>query len=259
MHNSLKKLSIVAACSIAAIAQGQLIDDFSGGLSAYTLTPVLYSGSGVPATTTISFTDSTGALEADAANFNDIEQALFLRSDYSLAVGQTLRVDVNWSLGSSQDLGLCVASTATPPAATTNPLGNTRTSLSYAFVGIRGASWHVVSSGFDGSTALSTMQYQPGSGTTTGLFITRTSATSFQMGYDASTANGGADTVLTTYNFANSADVGLAIGFYADMRSNGSIGTLDNLQIVVPEPTTMALFGLGGLFGLVAWRRRSAK
>jgi hypothetical protein len=254
MKRNVKTISmIVLACSMGIAVQAQLIDDFGGGLSAYTLTPVLYSGSGVPATTTISFTDTTGGLEADAANYNDIEQALFLRSDYSLAVGQTLRVDVNWSLGNNQDLGLCVASTATPPAASTNPLGNSRTSLSYAFVGIRGSSWHVVSSGFDGATGLTTQQYQPGSGTTTGLFITRTSGTVFQLGYDA---NGGADTVLTTYTFANSANVGTAIGFYADMRAAGSIGTFDNLQIAVPEPTTMALCGLGGLFGLVARKRR---
>jgi hypothetical protein len=175
MKNNMKKISVlIMACSMGVAAQAQLIDDFSGSLSPYTLTPVLYSGSGIPATTTISFADSTGALEADAASYNDIEQALFLRNDYSLAVGQTLSVTVNWALGSSQDLGLCVASTATPPAASTNPLGNTRTSLSYAFIGIRGSSWHIVSSGFDGATGLTTQQSQPGSGTTTSLFITET-------------------------------------------------------------------------------------
>jgi len=248
----MKKISLlIAVCSMSVAAQAQLIDDFNTtGLSAYTLTPVLYSGGAAPATTTISFSRPAGGLQATAANFSAIEQALFLRDDYSLNIGYTLKVDVNWSLGNSQDLGLCIASTATPTAASTNPLGNTRTSLSYTFVGIRGTQEHVVSSGFDGTTSLSTQQYQPGSGTTTGLFITRTSATTFDMGYNT----GAGDVVLTTYTFANS-DVGNAIGFYADMRANGSIGTFDNLRIeAVPEPSALAFLGLSGL-GTILFRR----
>lgn len=250
-HVKLAAALALALCAGSA-AQAQLIDDFSGSLSPYTLSPMLYANSSGTPTTTISFTDPSGALQATAANYNAIEQALFLRNDYSLAIGKTLTVDVNWSLGNSQDLGLAVASTATPTTVT-GATGNadSRSSLSYAYVGIRGDAWHIVSSGFDGSTALTTQQYQPGSGAATSLFITRTSATTFDMGYNMGSGN----TVLTTYTFANSANVGDAIGFYADMRAAGSIGTFDNLQIV-PEPSTLALLGLG--FGALLFRRKRA-
>ena len=256
----MKKISIILmACSMAMVVRAQDIDTLNNtSLAPYTLTPVLYSGSGVPATTTISFSDTSGGLTATAANYNDIEQALFLRSDYSLTVGETLSVTLaNWT-GTSQDFGLCVASTATPAAASTNPLGNTRTTLSYAFIGIRSGINHLVASGFDGATAITTQQYQPG-GTQvpTTLFITETAPNSFTFGAIASTVstNGGAIDLLN-YTFVNNSGVGNAIGFYVDMRAANTIGTLNDLTISVPEPATMALCGLGGFVGLVGWLRR---
>lgn len=250
----MKKISLIfAACSMAVATQAQTVDDFSGSLSAYTLTPVLYSGGTVPATTTITFSDPSGALQATAANYSNIEQALFLRSDFTLGINQRLRVDANWSPG-NQDFGLCVASTATPPAASTNPLGNTRTSLSYGFIGLRSTTDHVVSSGFDGATGLSTVQVQPGGATiTSSLFITRTSANAFDFGYN----QGAGDVVLRSFTFANSANVGNAIGFYVDMRAAGTVGTMDNLRIeAVPEPGTLSFLVLGGLGSLLVIRRR---
>jgi hypothetical protein len=182
-------------------------------------------------------------------------QALFLRSDYSLGVGQTLSADVNFTLTGSQDFGLCVASTATPTAVATGATGDTRNnaSLAYAFIGVRSLAWHVVASGWNDGTALSTLQYQVLQGTNqvTGVFITRTSATTFNMGYDM---NNTGNVVLGTYT--TDPNVGTAIGFYVDMRANGTIGTMDNLTISVPEPTTMTLCGLGGFLGLVGWMRR---
>jgi len=251
--------AVLLSCILGVAAQAQLIDDFSGSLSPYTDTTVLYSGGTAPATSMLTFSDSTGALEADMANINNTAvQALFLRSDYSLTVGETLSVTANWTLGNSQDLGLCIASTATPPAASINPLGNTRTSLSYAFIGIRGGNNHLVASGFDGATSIATQQYQPG-GTQvpTTLFITETAPNTFTFGAIASTVstNGGAIDLLT-YTFVNNPGVGTAIGFYADMRANGSVGTFDDLTISVPEPATMALCGLGGFLGLAGWVRR---
>lgn len=245
-----------------AVRAQTIIDTLNNtSLTPYTLTPVLYSGSGVPATTTISFSDTGGALTATAANYNDIEQALFLRSDYSLSVGETLSVTLpNW-IGTSQDFGLCVASTATPPAASTNPLGNTRTSLSYAFIGIRGGANHLVASGFDGATSIATAQFQPG-GTQvpTTLFITETALNTFTFGAIASTVstNGGVIDLMN-YTFVNNTGVGNAIGFYVDMRANNTIGSMSDLTISVPEPATPAVCGLGGLGGLIVWNRRKKR
>ena len=260
MKNSFKKIgAMIAVCSMGLTVRAQVIDTLNNtGLGAYTLTPVLYSGSGVPATTTISFSDSSGSLTATAANYNDIEQALFLRSDYSMSVGETLSVTLGSWIGTSQDFGLCVASTATPTAASTNPLGNTRTTLSYAFIGVRGGVNHLVASGFDGSTSISTSQFQPG-GTQvpTTLFITETALNSFIFGaYTTAASSTGGETNLLSYTFVNNPGVGTAIGFYVDMRSANTIGSLNDLTLSVPEPATVALAGVGGILALTRVLRR---
>jgi len=255
----MKKISaLILASSIGLAAQAQLIDTLTGSSlnDSYTLTPVLYSGSSTPDTTAVSFAPTVNGLQVTGSSYNDIEQALFLQSDYSLSVGETLSVNVNYVAGGSQDFGLAIASTATPPAASTNPLGNTRTSLSYAFIGIRTASWHVISSGFDGATPIATTQSQPGSGTTAELFITETALNTFQMGYETTSVNGGAPTILTTDTFVNNAGVGSAIGFYTDVRANGTMANFTNLQIT-PEPSTLALCGMGlaGMFGVMSRKK----
>jgi PEP-CTERM motif len=262
LHRQIWTSVIMAALAVGAggtVRAQTVIDTLNNtSLSSYTLTPVLYSGSGVPATTTITFDDTSGALQATAANYNDIEQAVFLRNDYGLSVGQTLSVTLPSWTGTSQDFALCVASTATPPVASTNPLGNTRTSLSYAFIGIRGGANHLIASGFDGATSISTAQFQPG-GTqvSTTLFITETAANTFTFGaFTSAASTTGGVTNLLNYTFVNNTGVGSAIGFYVDMRAANTIGSMSDLTIApVPEPSTLALCGLG-LAGLVAGKRR---
>ena len=39
------------------------------------------------------------------------------------------------------------------------------------------------------------------------------------------------------------------VGLYADVRSAGVLGDVDNLEII-PEPATMALMGLGALLAI---------
>ena len=258
--NQIKMAAVLMAVySLGLAAQAQTVIDTlnNTSLAPYTLTPVLYSGSGIPDTTVISFSDTSGALTATASSYNDIEQALFLRSDYSMVVGDTLSVTLPSWIGTSQDFGLCVASTATPPAASTNPLGNTRTSLSYCYVGIRAGVNHLIASGFDGSTALATLQNQPGgSQVPTTLFITETALNTFTVGADASNLSGGTIN-LGSYSFVNNSGVGDAIGFYVDMRSANTIGSMMNLTLApVPEPASFALCGLGGFFTLVTFMRR---
>jgi hypothetical protein len=251
----------LSTIGVAVYGQSTIVDTLNGtSLSPYTLTPVLYSGTS-PDTTAISFSDSSGGLQATASTYNNIEQALFLRSDYSLTVGETLEVTIPSWVGSSQDFGLCVASTATPPAVSTTYSGgstSTRNDLSYGYIGLRAGGNHLVASGFDGSTGITTVQNQPG-GTQvpTTLFITETALNSFTFGAIASniSTNGGMIDLMN-YTFVNNSGVGNAIGFYVDMRSANTIGSMDNLTItVIPEPSTLALCGVG-LAGMFTCLRR---
>jgi hypothetical protein len=265
-------IAAVALCA-GATAQAQiLIDAFNGeSLSAYTETPVLYSGT-APSTTVITFSDSSGyGLGVSSTTYNNIEQALFLTPTGLFGVGDTLEVGVNMTSLNNEDFGLAVATTATPTAASPAVGGNanTRTTLSYGFISVRDSTSHLIVNGWDGATAMTTAQNQPGSGTVTTLFITETAANTFQFGY-FSTSQGGGTTpeILETYNFANataaSEIVGSAVGFYSDMReNNATIGYYDDLTVIdsttpvlIPEPATLALCGMG-LAGLIArkWRK----
>jgi hypothetical protein len=77
---------------------------------------------------------------------------------------------------------------------------------------------------------------------TTGLYISRTSSTTFDLGYTMATG----DTIAISLTFSGSNPLpGGAVGLFADVRAVTTYGDLDNLRI--PEPATIALLGLGGL------------
>jgi hypothetical protein len=67
------------------------------------------------------------------------------------------------------------------------------------------------------------------------LYVTRSSATQFILGY-TNTSN--VNTDATTVNFSDTV-VGAAIGFYVDLRSNGSLGSFDNLRILGSDETLL--------------------
>jgi hypothetical protein len=257
MKNNMKKISVlIMACSMGVVAQAQLIDDFSGGLTAYTLSKVLDNNT----VSQISFSDPSGALQATyaATGTAAAEQVLFLRSDYSLGIGYVLRADVNYTLAGSQDLGIALATTATPFALGDGFGGDVRTN--YILAAIRSSANHVIGTGIDGANGHTGFaidpQQQSGGTNFFGLYIARTSATTFDIGYNYNSSYGYGDIFLRTLTVTDST-IGNAVGFYADMRTAGTIGTLDNLRIeLIPEPTTMTLCGLGGFLGLVAWMRR---
>lgn len=243
--------------AVTASAATVVVDDFSGGLSSqYTLTRVLDNGI---AEANISFSTSTGALRsayATGTSLNQAEQVVLLRDDYSLAVGQMLTVDVSMLTGNTNayDFGIIVANTKTPTPAT---VGNTdtRKTMQFAVSMIRPSDNSVRSFYYDGSLpsslgsndAVKTVD----EGDVSKLWIKRNTASSISMGY---TDDLGVEITSRTVTSFGSG-VGTAIGFYADLRTNGAtLGTLDNLTIV-PEPSSAALAGLAAL-GMVFRRRR---
>jgi hypothetical protein len=252
----------VAVSSISGLSHAAtLIDDFSdASLAEYTLTRV---NDPSELTANVSFSSLDGALMATYTGTGAPEQLLYLRNDFSLPIGQMLTVDVSFAATTTQmDLGLAIAGTSTPTAVVTT--GDTRASAPWLSVSVRPSqdSIRVNTSGavlLNGS--LTEPTYNPALVTTgfgvmsavetdiTRLFIQRTLANQFVVGYfDTSAIRHDALTV----EFIGALDLGAQVGFYADLRAAGTLGTFDNLQ-VIPEPTVA---WLGALSGLSLLRRR---
>ena len=216
-------------------AHAALIDDFSGTLGAYTATRILKATAAAP-DNVYSWEIASGSLQINTTSYGGIEQYALTRTDETLDVGEELRVDYLPNNLSSQDIGLYVGA-GTPTAGVRQD---------YVSVYVRNDT-AVYSRGFNGTTELSLAG--GAAPAIEGLFVRRTAADVFELGYIA----GGAPTVLTTRTMANTS-IGSAIGFYADIRGAGIRGNLDNLRII-PEPATGALAGVA-LAGLGLARRK---
>lgn len=252
----MKQISLtLAACLIGAVAQAQLIDDFSVvGLSEYTQTRILDNG---VAEANVSFSDASGKLSAVyAGTLSQAEQLLLLRNDFSLGIGYRLLVDVSFLTQSSQmDFGIAVSATATPGGVVNPTPTDTRLSFNWAAVYVRPSQNSVRATSSINGTLVSATGVLGVDETLVGqLFIERNSATDFTLGYYDI---GGVRVDSRTAIFTTS-DVGTAIGFYGDLRAiGGTLGELDNLRIVpIPEPATTALLGLGALACLFRVRRK---
>lgn len=249
----MKKISLImSACLLGMISQAQLIDDFSSGLGAYTKSVVLEQD-GVNA---VSFAAPLGALQVSKTTGTTAEQVLLLRGDYSLGVGQVLRVDTAapQSITAYADFGIAVSALVDPlDAVWTSGTADVR--QDYVNVYLKRSTAAVGYVGFNGTVnaGASSGVFPPSFADITGLFISRTASDGFDVGY--STVSG--DTVLHSFTGMNTS-IGTALGFYADVRAVTTYGDLDNLRITaVPEPSTAALAGLGMLALIGRLRRRA--
>jgi len=197
-----------------------LLDDFSGDLSMYTDTLILDNNGG--ATNTAAWEISGGALQLNTTVYDGIEQYAFIKSGVTLATGEEIQVDITHT-GDSQDIGLYVGGTT--PA--------TLVRQDYISVYARNDG-NVYSRGFDGMTEYGLV----GAGTPAyeSLFIARTAANTYEAGY----YEGGIRNVFVTRTPAtqNEGDV---VGFYADVRGVGMVGSADNLRIPPPPPVTLTI------------------
>lgn len=254
----MKKIStliLVGAVSLAA--KGDVLVDSltSGSTAAYNQTVILAQNGDGPLT----FTSTGSGLQVSRVftSGGAAQQDLLLLNSYSLSVGDTLQVSIT-GLGTSAanaDFGIAIASQANPISAEPWVSGTASSRSNYLAMYVKPGSSQVGSIGFNGTTQLySSGGVTPGAGvyaTITGLWITEVAANKFSDGYTTTSGN---VTLGSNIQFTG-ADIGQAVGFYADLRGTlTSAATLDNLTIV-PEPSTIALCGVGAL-GLVAGLRR---
>jgi hypothetical protein len=233
-----RSVALATVCTLGVAAQAQLIDDFTGDLSAYTATRIL-NASTADADNVYAWEIGSGSLQLRTTSYGGIEQYALTRTDFPLAVGYELIASYSHLNLNSQDIGLYVGAG--------HPTMDVRADYVNIYVRNNG---QIFSRGFNGTT-----EFGLAGGSTpaniSSLFISRTGANTFELGfYDGSIRN-----VLTTRAVSNG-DIGNAIGFYADIRQAGVRGNLDNLTIaLIPEPSSFAMLGMGGL-GMLMWRRR---
>lgn len=252
-----KSLLLASAAALAPFAaQAIVVDNFSSaGLSEYTQLRVLEGTAASVAEQNVSFSDASGALVASyTGTVNQPEQVLLLRNDFTLQVGWTLRADVSFATQAAQmDFGIAVAN-ALPTAVTSSADLDTRDTTAWAAVYVRPSQNAVRNTTANTATAVTGVGVAGADETTVSqLFIRRTSLTGFELGF-LNTSN--VETITNTVTLSTFNSLNPQIGFYADLRANGgTLGSLDNLQ-VIPEPATYA--GLAGVtaLALAAWRRR---
>lgn len=224
----------ISGC-ISTSLHADLIDDYSGDLSNYTNTVILDANGG--SSNTANWQISGGALQLETSSFDGIEQQAFIYGGLSLAVGQTLLVDVDHN-GVSQDLGLYVGGTSPTTGVRENYLNvyarDQTTVFSRGFLGTSEVSLNggtITPSSFDS------------------LFITRDGINDYVLGYVS-----GSDFFVVSDRDNIAGNDATFVGLYSDVRGAGTLAALDNLR-TVPEPSSLTLLGLGVL-GILVRRRK---
>jgi hypothetical protein len=234
-----------------------LIDNFSDtSLAEYTQTTVLDNNT----VRGVAFSSPAGLLQS--ANIDTTpEQMLMLRNDFAVGIGETLKVDaIVPQQAIFGDIGIAVASSATPGAVAGGASGDVRTAANYVFIAVReqgdltAAGDRVNGATFTAGNANSTQIANITHDQISGLYISRLSADQFVAGW-INNSNALNQVFAVTISGGNAVGIGNAVGFYTDVRANGTYGSVDNFRIEagVPEPTSVALLAMSGL---LARRRR---
>jgi hypothetical protein len=246
----------VVAMSASVAVHAQVIDPLNG-TSAVTYTPYLILDNSDGTGGGITWSESTGSLVGTSVGPSDPEQSLYLANASSFstvfAVGDTLSVAVSVPANTvAEDIGLAITG-SNPSVAGSGNGYSSRTSFDYATISVRPSQTSIRQ-----NTSVLGAGGQPVTGndviagvnptTVTGLYITWVSPLTFNLGY--LTAAGAVQD--DTFTFESGSTIGTEIGLYTDVRTTGdSLGALSNLTISTPEPSTLALCGLGivGMFG----------
>lgn len=254
--NTLTNILLLSGlATLGAQATTTIIDDFeSGDLSPYTTTVILDTDFDSGANTSALVIDG-GEITFNTTAFDSIEQLAITRSDVILGIGDELQLDVvrgvngDRALRGNQDFGLYVGGSVPTAAAT----GANDARANFITVFQRDDVNDVLTAVFnDDNTGGNTNNFGGNAAYDT-LFITRTGFDTYEAGiYDA-----GVRTVLRNEVTITTDAAGPTIGFYADVRAVDILESgYDNLTIVsVPEPSSAALLGLGGL-ALILRRRK---
>lgn len=252
----MKKISaVILACSLGVAVQAQLIDSLTSGSTAPYVTTIILAQNGDGP---LNFSSTGSGLEVSRVSSDtSAQQDLCLRNDYQLSVGSTLRVDVS-NLGTSggvnTDFGLAIASTKNPTAAVWTS-GTADARADYLAMYLKPGNSEVGAIGFSGTSQVYSTHTAPADPflSITGLWITETGANVYDVGY----STGSGDTTYASGITFGSTSVDQAVGFYGDLRATiTSPADFTNLQLqAVPEPSTLAMCGLG-VFGLLFAARR---
>lgn len=270
----MKKIgTLIMVCSMGVVAQAQIIDPLigrndplTGGLVGYQSYLVLDNSLG--AGQSIFFpSSSSGLSDSYTGTGATAEQALFLSPTASFittfAVGDRLTVNVavpTQTLNNSltQDFGLAIAANNPTVAASGNSY-NSRTLFDWASISVRPPQQSIRANSSISGTLVTANGVIGGvlTANVSQLFIDWNSADLFTLGYiDSSSVVHVSEQVA----FTGTSTIGAEIGFYGDLRATGtSLGNFSNLAIStipVPEPTSLAICGLGGVLGLAGWMRR---
>jgi hypothetical protein len=248
---------IVSMTTVAIQAQVGFNDSLNGtSLANYTWIPLNNAGTGSSGTA-ISFDNTSGnGLEVDVANqAGTAVQGLYLNNTGAyLPIGARLEITLDWQTANTFNFGIAVGSSLSLTAASGDG-SDVRNQTQYVFASPKTTATFDYAGGYDGTAGGLSSVGTTVAGTINTLAIERVNANTFNTYYDI----GSGLTLYATKTVTTSSSVGDVIGFYADLRANGtpSLGYLSDLRIVaVPEPATMALTSLGGLLVLITLKRK---